>query len=105
MAGGRIIDGAVFDAKAEAEDIRAAARADAQQIRDDARREAASIVAHAHDRGAPAAPIGIEAIGGPGRVTEITGLVIRAEIEGVFLGEVVEVDRAGAGPVTAEVVG
>ncbi len=40
-----------------------------------------------------------------GRVTEVTGLVIRALVPGIRLGEVVEIDRAPMPPLGAEVVG
>lgn len=41
-----------------------------------------------------------------GRVTEVTGLVIRAELPGAELGEVVRIERDGAlGPLRAEAVG
>jgi len=101
---GRIIDGAVFDAKAEAEQIRDRARADAQAIRDDARREAEAMIARAGAHAPPSSPA-IVTDAPPGKVTEISGLVARATIEGVFLGEVVRIDRAGRAPVAAEVVG
>jgi len=101
---GRIIDGAVFDAKAEAEQIRDRARADAQAMRDDARREAEAMIARAGAHAPPSSPA-IVTDAPPGKVTEISGLVARATIEGVFLGEVVRIDRAGRAPVAAEVVG
>src|SRR5206468_7738851 len=40
-----------------------------------------------------------------GRVDEVVGLVVRATIAGVALGEIVRIDRRGAGPLAAEVVG
>jgi type III secretion protein N (ATPase) len=104
---GRVIDGAVFDAKAVAAAIRDEARAEAQRIRDDARREAEAVLAHARDGAAASAtqwPT-VDDDAPVGRVTEITGLILRAELGGVFLGEVVLVDRGGAAPVAAEVVG
>jgi ATP synthase in type III secretion protein N len=125
MSGGRIIDGAIFDAEAEAAAIRHAAQREADTIRDDARREAEAILAAA---GADAFPRGAgldPARGGlgdasteldpdapvVGKVTEVTGLVVRADVPGLVLGELVHIERHGprGGPrsasLAAEVVG
>src|SRR6185369_8697984 len=40
-----------------------------------------------------------------GRVDEVTGLVVRATLPGVSLGELVRIDRRGGEPLGAEVVG
>jgi type III secretion protein N (ATPase) len=40
-----------------------------------------------------------------GRVAEVVGLVVRARVPGIVLGELVRIDRRGRPPVTAEVVG
>ncbi|MCB9564628.1 MAG: FliI/YscN family ATPase [Kofleriaceae bacterium] len=42
---------------------------------------------------------------GDGHVTEVVGLVVRAHVPGIALGEVVRIDRRRAAPLAAEVVG
>src|SRR5690349_17888645 len=89
----RIIDGELFDAHAEAERLRAEARAEL----DRARAEATAIRARAASTSAATDP-------GDGHVTEVVGLVVRAEIPGISLGEVVLIARPTT-PLPAEVVG
>jgi type III secretion protein N (ATPase) len=133
----RIIDGDLYDAKAEAERLLAEARAEVDRLRADiaAESQAARDVAagHAESLVASAAAELAQAravadavraaasAGSPGaapelgRVTEVTGLVIRAEVPGLRLGEVVRIDRSGPSaspgdsgiraPLDAEVVG
>jgi type III secretion protein N (ATPase) len=119
----------VADARAAAEQVIGHARTDAEQViaraqgeavklRDDAKLLANELVRGARDTGkmaavasdgtpndatAPATAITGEA--GAGRVDEVVGLVMRATVAGVALGEIVRVDRRGAGPLAAEVVG
>src|SRR5438067_6853455 len=54
---------------------------------------------------APAAAAPMPVVGDPGHVTEVVGLVVRAEIPGIALGELVQIDRRGGAPLAAEVVG
>jgi ATP synthase in type III secretion protein N len=106
------------DARGEAERITAQAAADAARLRDDAR-----VLANALVHGARSPSDGDEDPGDvqvtgrmprfredahetePGRVDEVVGLVVRATIPGVSLGEVVKIDRKAGTPITAEVVG
>jgi len=80
------------DARGEAERITARAQAEAAKLRDDARALANELVDHAR---------GPEE---PGKVDEVVGLVIRATVPGVALGELVRIDSQ-VRPITAEVVG
>jgi ATP synthase in type III secretion protein N len=119
MAGGRIIDGAVFDARAEAarlvaeaeaEAARRVAEADAEAraIRADARREAGVGLGAARADAAVsprAADAAAEVAHAPGRVTEVVGLIVRAQVPGLVLGEVVDIDRGAGRALAAEVVG
>jgi type III secretion protein N (ATPase) len=91
MKTGRVIDGDEHDALV-------AARAEAARILDDARAEAQRITSRATAQSI--APVGE----GAGHVEEVVGLVVRASLPNVMLGEVVTIDRVG-GPVRAEVVG
>jgi type III secretion protein N (ATPase) len=103
------------DARAEAERITARAEADAAKLRDDARHLAEELVAGLrHPRPptddavtAPVARIAPEVareLVEPGRVDEVIGLVVRATVPGVALGELVRIDSQPR-PITAEVVG
>ena len=129
MKSGRVIGGdehdartlaqqLVDEARADAERIKAAARAEAERaiasaqgeamkLRDDARVLANELVRGARDTGKMAAFVDTPAVGteAAGHVDEVVGLVIRATVSGVALGEVVRVDRRGASPLAAEVVG
>jgi type III secretion protein N (ATPase) len=129
MKSGRVIGGdehdartlaqqLVDEARADAERIKAAARAEAERaiasaqgeamkLRDDARVLANELVRGARDTGKLAALVDTPAVGteAAGHVDEVVGLVIRATVPGVALGEIVRVDRRGASPLAAEVVG
>ena len=87
----RIVD----DARAEALQLLADARSDAERER---ARAAADVVA---TRGPARAEIAIA----EGRVDDVVGLVVRATVPGVALGEVVKIDRREDQPLLAEVVG
>jgi type III secretion protein N (ATPase) len=100
----------VQDARAEAERVIARAGADAARVRDDARALASHLAGQA---GAPSDGAGA---GAPGRavpagaavsgmVDEVIGLVMRATVPGVALGEIVRIDRRDREPLVAEVVG
>jgi len=80
------------DARAEAARLLDAAKADAARIAAEARADAL----HARD----GAPEGV----GHGKVDEVVGLVVRATVPGVALGELVRIDRRGGTPLAAEVV-
>jgi type III secretion protein N (ATPase) len=106
MKAGRVIDGDEHDAHTRA-----------KEILDDARREAARLVEHAHveaERIAARATAqavqeragaSVADVTASGRVDEVVGLVVRATLPGVSLGEVVRIDRRGREPLSAEVVG
>ena len=107
---GRVIDGRVFDAEAEARAIRDAASADADVARAEAaaaraiaereRERAAAARAEAeHVRAAAGLPAG------DGVVTAVVGLLCRARCAGVTVGEIVRIARVGARDLLAEVVG
>jgi ATP synthase in type III secretion protein N len=101
-----LADGVLAASRAEAERIRAQADADAVRTRD-----AASVLAHElvvtaraetagrakSDTGAPP--------GVAGHVDDVVGLVVRATVPGVALGELVRIDRRDREPLAAEVVG
>jgi len=115
----RIVD----DARAEADRLVADARTLADRIVADARAhvervaaasqhhatsEAAALAAAARaqpttEAGAP--PVEIAAMAEAGTVDEVTGLVVRARVPGVALGELVRIDRRDRTPLAAEVVG
>src|SRR5439155_1655387 len=61
--------------------------------------QAGAEAAHARDRAASAPGPAI------GSVDEVIGLVIRARVPGVALGEIVRIDRRDREPLAAEVVG
>lgn len=120
----QLVQRVVEDARRYADEVRAEALREAGQLRRDARQLATSLVAEARDTAVaerasavPAAPqevFDVSARGIPvvaphvsavGRVTEVVGLVMRAELPGAELGEVAKVERAGGAPLLAEVVG
>src|SRR5262245_39928416 len=102
MKVGRVITGDELQARAEADRLLSDAKALAAQLVRDARNEAERISAEAgHARAATVTGPGVA----EGQVEGVTGLVIRAMVPGVALGELVRVDRRGAGPLLAEVVG
>lgn len=105
--------GILDDAKVEADKLVAETRARvtqlehdasmlAKQLVRDARTEAERLAAQAaHAQHATVAHSAIA----EGRVEEVTGLVIRASVPGVALGELVRIDRRAREPLPAEVVG
>lgn len=118
-----LVSRVVEDARRYADEVRSEAAREAGQVRREARAQAAALVAEAREAAGreratavPAAPqevFDVSARGIPavdprvtsGRVTEVVGLVMRAELPQVALGEVVEVSRAVGPPLRAEVVG
>jgi len=86
------------DAHAEATRRIARGDAEAQRLRDDAQVLANRLVDDARDR---------ERLGPAptGRVDEVVGLVMRATVPGVALGELVRIERRDGAPLSAEVVG
>ncbi len=114
----RILDGQMFDAEIDARALRAAgeaelarARAEIAALRAAADRDVAR--AHAEAAAARTEAARVRAIAGlpdaAGRVTELTGLTVRARCPGVALGEVVHIARgawhAASAAVPAEVIG
>jgi type III secretion protein N (ATPase) len=107
MKAGRVIGGDEHDARAAAKSVLAEARDQADELLARARGEAERITAQAHadalrarqDAGAR------ETTTPDGRVDEVVGLVVRATVPGVALGEVVKLERRGGAPLAAEVVG
>lgn len=126
MKAGRVIDGdehdartlaekLVDDARREADALIDAARAETAKLRGDvealaaniladARSEAERITAQAVADAAQPAPA-LSGDSARGRVDEVVGLVVRATVPGVSLGEIVKLDRRGREPLVAEVVG
>ena len=117
-----MIDGDEHDARADAKAIVAAARAEAEKIRADAAALAHAIVqsaradaerelartdaARVHADQLAATSIIEPGSGDPaGKVEDVAGLVVRASVPTAALGELVRIDRRGAAPVPAEVVG
>lgn len=100
----------VQDARVEAERVIARAGAEAARVRDEARALASRVAGQA---GAPSdgAVAGAPGRAGPagaavsGTVDEVIGLVMRATVPGVALGEIVRIDRRDREPLVAEVVG
>ena len=107
MKAGRVIGGDEHDARTAAKSVLADARAEADQLVAAARADAERITAQAHadalrtrqDAGAR------EGTTPDGRVDEVVGLIVRATVPGVALGEIVKLDRRGGAPLPAEVVG
>jgi type III secretion protein N (ATPase) len=100
MKAGRVIDGDEHDARKLAQQLVADARTEAAAIVAGARAEAERVTAAAdaarlHDNGVPAETAS-------GRVDEVVGLVVRATLPGVSLGEVVKIDRRGRDPGSLE---
>jgi ATP synthase in type III secretion protein N len=117
----------VGEARQEAEAVRGEAVREAGQVRREARQQAGRLLESARRGSSPRLPLestaaaAAAALAGlaaesssrssaaaEGRVTEVTGLVIRAELPGAELGEVVHIDsdgRAGRPPLAAEAVG
>src|SRR5690606_12002468 len=59
----------------------------------------------AADAAAARDAVGAVATEAHGRVDEVVGLVVKASVSGVALGEIVKIDRRGREPLAAEVVG
>ena len=105
----RILD----EARAEAERVLADSRARADKLEHDANTLATELVRDARARSerlAAQAAHSQSTITGspvvaPGTVDEVTGLVVRATVPGVALGELVRIDRRDREPLSAEVVG
>src|SRR5688500_4261126 len=111
MKAGRVIGGDEHEARVEAKQILERARTEAEQLLADARAEIER--ANAQLVHAQVPPEGIaEAIAAAnaqatevGVVDEVIGLIVRARVPGVALGELVKIDRRDKPPLAAEVVG
>jgi FliI/YscN family ATPase len=112
----------VQDARADAERVAARADADAARVRDDAGALANRLIEEARGEAQGGTAAGVRgraespAVGvrsraessghvATGSVDEVIGLVMRATVPGVALGEVVRIDRRDREPLAAEVVG
>ena len=101
------------EANASATRLLAEAKARASQLEHDASRLARQLVldtrAESERLAAHATHVGLSRSSQPtmaaGTVDEVTGLVIRATVPGVALGELVRIDRRDREPLSAEVVG
>ena len=97
------------DARAEAERVVARAHAEATKLKDDARTLADALVTHqrANTTGGTAVLVSPNVTGAyeSGRVEDVVGLLVRAVVPGVALGELVRIDRRDREPLGAEVVG
>lgn len=121
MKAGRVIPADEHEARARAAQIVEEAEAAAKRVLADAERRAGELVgqaqitaerasaqlAHETVEGAVAAEIeaAVDAANRVGRVEEVTGLVVRATVPGIALGEVVKIDRKDRAPLAAECVG
>ena len=113
MKAGRVIGGDEHDARTQADKILDDARTEAERLKRDAADLAeqlvrdARVAAERSDARSIAAELeataGVPAMSGA--VDEVVGLVIRATVPGVSLGEVVRIDRRDRAPLAAEVVG
>jgi FliI/YscN family ATPase len=118
MKPGRVISGDEHDARTEAQRIRDEAKAEADKLLAEARTRAhqlehdAKVLAKqlvrdaqaAHARAGAAGTAGTAAVA-EGKVDEVTGLVVRATVPGVALGELVTIDRRDGEALHGEVVG
>src|SRR5687767_10348777 len=91
------------DARTEADRIAARAAGEAARLRDDAKALASKLVEDMRGETSPSITLPANEV--HGRVDEVVGLVVRATIPGVSLGEIVKVDRRAREPLPAEVVG
>ncbi len=117
MKPGRVIGGDEHEARTTAERILDEARAEATQLKQDAQRLATEIVslaqrdaereiARADNETVLAVTRSNPVLDAPaGTVDEVVGLVMRATLPGVALGELCKIDRRTAPPLLAEVVG
>jgi type III secretion protein N (ATPase) len=102
---GRVIGGDEQDARVEAHQLVAEAREQAAKIVADAQADAARIAAAAAAEDARAREVRGDREPAAGHVDEVVGLVVRARVAGVALGELVHVERRERAPLPAEVVG
>jgi ATP synthase in type III secretion protein N len=99
------------DARAEADRAVARGEADAAKLRDDSRELANQLVSGARRRTSSESTDTHDAIATAstalpaGTVDDVVGLVVRATVPGVALGELVRIDRRNGTPLSAEVVG
>src|SRR3954470_13942261 len=114
MKPGRVIGGDEHDARTRAEQILDEARGEAERLKRDAIDLAEQLVREARVSAERTAArntdAAIERETAPvpaiaGSVDEVVGLVIRATLPGVSLGEVGKIDRREREPLPAEVVG
>lgn len=105
MKTGRVIGGDEQDARQLAQQLVADARAEAAKIVEAAQVDAARISAQAAAEDARVKHVRGEQAPAAGHVEEVVGLIVRATVSGVALGEVVHVDRRDRAPLPAEVVG
>jgi ATP synthase in type III secretion protein N len=114
MKSGRVISGDEHEARGEAKRVLEAARSEAERLLAEARVRAAELE---HDARTHAARLAAEhahlaaragedeGASPPGVVDEVIGLVVRARVPQVALGEIVQIDRRGHPPLPAEVAG
>ncbi|MFN0250506.1 MAG: FliI/YscN family ATPase [Kofleriaceae bacterium] len=117
MKPGRVIGGDEHEAQQTAERILDDARSEANQLKQDAqrlateivslaRREAERHIARTDNETVLAVTKSNPVLDSPaGTVDEVVGLVMRATLPGVALGELCKIDRRTAPPLLAEVVG
>jgi type III secretion protein N (ATPase) len=113
MTAGRVIGGDEHDARTQADKILDEARSEAVRLKRDATDLAEQLVRDARvaseRQAARTADADLDRTTGvpsiTGSVDEVVGLVIRATVPGVSLGEVVKIDRRDRAPLPAEVVG
>ena len=117
MKPGRVIGGDEHEARVSAERILDEARSEATQLKQDAqrlateivslaRREAERQIARTDNETVLAVTRSNPVLDSPaGTVDEVVGLVMRATLPGVALGELCKIDRRAAAPLLAEVVG
>jgi type III secretion protein N (ATPase) len=105
MKAGRVIDGDEHDARTLAQKLVDDARREAESIVADARAEAERVAARAADEAARVRDATALASDAAGHVDEVVGLVVRATLPGVSLGEIVRIDCRAREPLSAEVVG
>lgn len=106
MKTGRVIDGDVHDATVSAKQIVDGAHAEAARVIAEARVEAERVKAQGiADAAAARDAVGAATTEAHGGVDDVVGLIVRATVSGVALGEIVKIDRRGGEPLSAEVVG
>ncbi|HEY4245034.1 MAG TPA: FliI/YscN family ATPase [Kofleriaceae bacterium] len=107
MKPGRVISAEELEAREAARKLVDDAREEASRIAAEARADAAKMLARTAHQVAHTDDLSLleRDPDPPGVVDEVVGLVIRATIPGVALGEVVALDRRAGAPLAAEVVG